>query len=54
MTWFKEEARFISRSTVETMCDRLIDEAVERHGIKKLQRVLVLPPDLTRAHSNVG
>ena len=54
MTWFKEEARFISRPTLEKMCERLINEAVERHGIKELRRVLLLPPDLTRAHSGVG
>ncbi|MGV8847525.1 lactate racemase domain-containing protein [Tessaracoccus sp.] len=54
MTWFKEEGRFISRPQVESLCDRLIMESVQRHGIKDLRRVLLLPPDLTRAHSGVG
>lgn len=54
MTWFKEEARFISRPQIESMCDRLIEEARQRHNIKDLRRVLLLPPDLTRAHSGVG
>ncbi|MEE6282081.1 lactate racemase domain-containing protein [Georgenia sunbinii] len=54
MTWFKEEARFITRPQIESMCDRLLDEAKERLGIAEYRRVLLLPPDLTRAHSGTG
>ncbi len=54
MTWFKEEARFISRPQIEAMCDRLLEEARERLGITEYRRVLLLPPDLTRAHSGTG
>jgi len=54
MTWFKEEARFISRPQIEAMCDRLLEEAKERLGIAEYRRVLLLPPDLTRAHSGTG
>ncbi len=54
MTWFKEEARFISRPQIEAMCDRLLEEAKERLGITEYRRVLLLPPDLTRAHSGTG
>ena len=54
MTWFKEEARFISRPHIEAMCDRLLVEAKERLGIEAYRRVLLLPPDLTRAHSGTG
>ncbi len=54
MTWFKHEARSISRAEVEDMCDRLIDESRSRLEIEALSRVLLLPPDLTRAHSGAG
>ncbi|WP_127573645.1 lactate racemase domain-containing protein [Georgenia faecalis] len=54
MTWFQHEARFISRPEVEALCERLLDEARERLGIAELRRVLLLPPDLTRAHSGAG
>lgn len=36
------------------MCQRMLDEAKERLGIKDFKRVLLLPPDLTRAHSGAG
>ncbi|MGC5629192.1 lactate racemase domain-containing protein [Georgenia sp. Z1344] len=54
MTWFKDEARFLSRERIEELCDRMIDEAVDRLSIAELRRVLLLPPDLTRAHSGTG
>lgn len=54
MTWFKDEARFLSREQIEALCDRLVEEARERLGIARLERVLLLPPDLTRAHAGVG
>ncbi|MGO1316060.1 MAG: lactate racemase domain-containing protein [Cellulomonadaceae bacterium] len=54
MTWFKEEARFITRPQIEALCDRLVVESQERLDIAELRRVLLLPPDLTRAHAGVG
>jgi nickel-dependent lactate racemase len=36
------------------MCQQLLDEARRRLGIKDFRRVLLLPPDLTRAHSGAG
>lgn len=54
MTWFKEEGRFLSRSQIEALCQRMITEAKERLDKPHLARVLLLPPDLTRAHAGVG
>ncbi|MPV38534.1 lactate racemase domain-containing protein [Georgenia subflava] len=54
MTWFQREARFISRPEIEEMVQRTLDEAKERLGIAELKRVLLLPPDITRAHSGSG
>ena len=54
MTWFKHEADTISRDEVEKLCDRLIEESQQRLAIAELSRVLLLPPDLTRAHSGSG
>lgn len=53
MPWFHHEAPSIPRSEVEAMCRRLIEEARSRLGCD-LRRVLLLPPDLTRAHSGAG
>jgi len=53
MPWFFHEAPAISRSETESMCQRLLDEARERLGCD-FRRVLLLPPDLTRAHSGAG
>lgn len=53
MPWFHHEAPAISRPEVETLCARLIDEARKRIN-RDLKRVLLLPPDLTRAHSGAG
>jgi len=36
------------------MLDRTVVEAKERLGIAELNRVLLLPPDITRAHAGVG
>jgi nickel-dependent lactate racemase len=53
MPWFSLQSESISRSEIEQACQRLIDEA--RTRIKRdLNRVLLLPPDLTRAHSGAG
>ena len=36
------------------MLDRTVAKAKERLGIAELRRVLLLPPDITRAHAGVG
>lgn len=53
MPWFYEEGDNISRETIEGLCERLIEEAKKRIN-SDLKRVLLLPPDLTRAHCGVG
>jgi nickel-dependent lactate racemase len=53
MPWFQLQAESISRVEVEQACQRLLDEARSRIT-KDLRRVLLLPPDLTRAHSGAG
>jgi nickel-dependent lactate racemase len=53
MPWFQHEAPSISRPQIEVLCAQLISEAQQRLGCK-LKRVLLLPPDLTRAHSGAG
>ncbi len=55
MPWFYLQAESIPRAEVEEACQRLLDEAQTRitKG-KELRRVLLLPPDLTRAHSGAG
>jgi nickel-dependent lactate racemase len=51
--WFWREADELSRAEVDALALRLLDEARGRIG-KDLRRVLLLPPDLTRAHSGSG
>lgn len=53
MPWFQHEAPSISRPEIEAMCQRLLDEARDRLRCD-FRRVLLLPPDLTRAHSGAG
>src|SRR5437763_6359507 len=53
MPWFTEAAPSISRSRVEQLVDRAIEEAKQRIS-KTPQRVLLLPPDITRMHSGAG
>ncbi len=53
MPWFHHEAASISRSEIECICQRLLDEARTRLSCD-FRRVLLLPPDLTRAHSDAG
>jgi nickel-dependent lactate racemase len=53
MPWFTKEADEISREEIDALALRLVDEARTRFG-RPLKRVLLLPPDLTRAHSGVG
>ena len=53
MPWFWREAEELSREEVDALALRLLEEA--RSRIKKdLRKVLLLPPDLTRAHSGAG
>ncbi|UNX54647.1 lactate racemase domain-containing protein [Georgenia sp. TF02-10] len=52
--WFQHESRFVDRPQIEAMCQRLLVEARERLQIGRYQCVLLLPPDLTRAHSGAG
>ena len=54
MTWFAHEARFIDRDTILQLVRRTLDEARERLGITAYRRVLLLPPDITRAHAGLG
>ena len=54
MPWFEKQADSISRPDVEAMCQRLLDESKQHLNIKDFRRVLLLPPDLTRAHSGAG
>jgi nickel-dependent lactate racemase len=53
MPWFSLQADSISRAQVEESCVRLLEEARSRLK-RELRRVLLLPPDLTRAHSGAG
>ncbi len=54
MPWFYEQKDYINRAEIENMCQRLLDEARERMKCKEFKRVLLLPPDITRAHSGAG
>src|SRR4051812_27134369 len=54
MPWFSREADAIARPEIEQMCQRLLDEAKRRLNITDYKRVLLLPPDMTRAHSGAG
>ena len=54
MTWFKAEAPLITRPEIEALLDRMLDEAKDRLGIAAYRRVLLLPPDITRAHAGLG
>ena len=53
MPWFDKQASAISRPEVEQLCQRTLDEARSRMKID-FRRVLLLPPDFTRAHSGCG
>jgi nickel-dependent lactate racemase len=53
MPWFTHSAESISRSQVEQLIDRALDEAKNRI-CKSPRRVLLLPPDITRMHSGAG
>jgi nickel-dependent lactate racemase len=53
MPWFTRESSPIPPKEIETLALRLLDEARARIR-PDLRRVLLLPPDLTRAHSGAG
>lgn len=53
MPWFTIEAPALSAREIEDATHRLLHEARARLG-RDLRRVLLLPPDLTRAHSGAG
>ena len=54
MVWFQDEGRWLERPAIERACDRLLTEAKDRLGVSSYRRVLLLPPDITRAHAGVG
>jgi nickel-dependent lactate racemase len=53
MPWFSLQAESISRAEIEEACGRLLDEARARIH-RDPRHILLLPPDLTRAHSGAG
>jgi nickel-dependent lactate racemase len=53
MPWFYKEADELSNREVDELALRLLDEARSRVS-RSPHRVLLLPPDLTRAHSGAG
>jgi nickel-dependent lactate racemase len=53
MSWFSSEKSFISRDEIELLCERLVEECRARLNPDP-QKVLLLPPDRTRAHSGAG
>ena len=53
MPWFSVQAPVVSEQQIEQAVDRLLAEARLRIS-RDLKRVLLLPPDLTRAHSGAG
>jgi hypothetical protein len=52
--WFTHEAPLITRPEIEALLDRMVAEAKKRLDSPELRRVLLLPPDITRAHAGVG
>jgi nickel-dependent lactate racemase len=53
LPWFTIEQEALSQQQIADSCSRLLAEARSRIN-KRLERVLLLPPDLTRAHSGAG
>src|SRR5258708_24189877 len=53
MPWFSQEAPALTREQIHALAQRLLEEARSRLKVD-FRRVLLLPPDLTRAHSGVG
>ena len=53
MPWFQVEGKSLNEQEIRGAVERLLDEARKR--VKRdLKRVLLLPPDLTRARSGAG
>src|ERR1700744_2006563 len=53
MPWFQVEGEALTEEDIRGAVTRLLEEARKR--IKRdIKRVLLLPPDLTRAHSGAG
>ena len=53
MPWFSEKASEIGRQRMEALMDQTIAEA-RKQICARPKRVLLLPPDITRAHSGAG
>ena len=53
MPWFSEKADRISSKRLEELLQRAVEEARQRI-CPRPKRVLLLPPDITRAHSGAG
>lgn len=53
MPWFQVEGKSLTEQEIRGAAERLLDEARKRMK-RDLKRVLLLPPDLTRAHSGAG
>src|SRR5258708_14550486 len=53
MPWITERAAEISWPRLQQLMDQTVAEA-RRRICAKPKRVLLLPPDITRAHSGVG
>jgi nickel-dependent lactate racemase len=53
MPWFQHESSAISRQRLLELATRFIEEAKARI-CRRPKRVLLLPPDITRAHSGAG
>lgn len=53
MAWFFERSKEIDRLRMEALLDRVAAECLNRLCAKP-KRVLLLPPDITRAHSGAG
>lgn len=53
MPWYSLEQPAIDEATIKELAVRVLNEARTRLG-SPLKRVLLLPPDLTRAHSGAG
>ncbi len=53
MPWFYEERENISRERILELIEKAVNEAFSRIS-QKPEKVLLLPPDITRAHSGAG
>ena len=53
MPWFQVEGEALTEAEIRGAVTRLLEQARSRIN-RDPKRVLLLPPDLTRAHSGVG